>query len=282
MDTGTLALPLHVQTLGLPRGEAETFLLLHGYGGSSFSWRTWVPFLARRGHVVLVDMKGFGAAPRPDDGRYAPTDQAELVLRLIRERELRDLTLVGHSLGGGVALLTALRLMAETPGILDRLVIVAGAAYLQRMPPFVGLARRNRLAGALMRVLGAHFVVRQVLRTIVYDAGTITQQQVEGYANPLRGPDATRVLIETALQIVPPDLAAYAARYRTLDVPALLLWGSHDRVVPLDVGRRLVRELPRAHLAILARCGHLPAEERPEESLRLLEIFLDGSAPRAG
>jgi len=269
-------LPLHVDTLGRPPGEGETFVLLHGYGASSFSWRTWTPTLATRGHVVLVDLKGFGRAPRPDDDRYGPSDQAELVHRLVVERDLRDVTLVGHSLGGGVALIAALRLLDGDPARLRSLVIVAGAAYLQRMPPFVALARRPRLSGTLLRLLGPRFVAREVLRSCVYDVTTVTREQVEGYAAPLRTPHAARGLIRTALHIVPTDLEALAARYREIAVPTLLLWGRYDRVVPLAIGRRLVRAMPNADLVVLEACGHVPAEERPRASIRVLEEFLDG------
>lgn len=268
-------LPLHVESHGLEPGDGDTFVMLHGYGASSFTWRTWTPALERRGHVVLVDLKGFGSAPKPDDGCYAPTDQAELVHRLILQRDLREVTLVGHSLGGGVALLTALRLLDEGAGRLRRLVIVAGAAYVQRMPPFVALARRPRFSGALMRILGERRVARFVLRTIVHDPGCVTRAQVEGYAGPLRGPDARRALMAAACQIVPPELDRLTVRYPELAVPTLLLWGEKDRVVPLEIGRRLERALPEARLVVLERCGHLPAEELPEASLEALELFLD-------
>lgn len=274
-------LPLHVETRGEHRDNAETFLLLHGYGGCSFSWRFWAPALERRGRVHLVDLKGFGASPRPRDSAYAPTDHAELVVDLVRRLDMRNLTIVGHSLGGGVALLTALRLRDTEPHRVRRLVVVAGAAYRQRMPPFVGMAQRPRLARAIVRLLGTRLLIGQVLRTIVYEPGAITRTQIDGYADPLTRPGSVHALLETAAHIVPPDLDRYTERYATLDVPALLMWGDHDQVVPPTIGQRLVRDLPDATLAIIPRCGHLPAEERPEESLRLFEAFLDGSAPRA-
>jgi len=272
-------LPLHVETRGLAQGDGvDSFVLLHGYGGSSFSWRTWAPVLARLGHVVLVDLKGFGSAPKPDDGAYAPTDHAELVHRLILQRDLRRVTLVGHSLGGGIALLTALRLLDDGTGRLHRMVIVAGAAYPQRLPPFVSLARRRRMATALLRLLGARRVVRHVLRTIVYRPEDVTRSQVEGYADPLNTPEARAALITTALQIQPPDLATLVQRYPEIDVPALLVWGRHDPVVPLSVGEALSRALPQARLVVLEECGHLPAEEIPDRSAEILESFLrDGS-----
>lgn len=270
------SLPLWVETLGQPPDAArDVFVLLHGFGGSSFSWRTWTPWLAERGHVVLVDLKGCGRAPKPDDPRYGPTDQAGYVVDLLRERDLSRVTLIGHSLGGGVALLVALALQDRGAlSILKRMVIVSGAAYRQPLPPVVTLARHPRLATALMAVLGPRPVVAQALRAIVFDTTTITGDQISGYAASLGSKDSTRALLRGALQIVPPHLSEVAARYPGLDVPTLLMWGRHDRAVPLWVGERLHAELPRSTLRVLERCGHLPAEELPESSLRVLADFL--------
>jgi pimeloyl-ACP methyl ester carboxylesterase len=272
-------LTLHFEASGPEPGPGvETFVLLHGYGASGFSWRHWAPRLAELGHVILVDLKGFGRSPKPDDGHYAPADQAELIHRLVESQDLLNLTLVGHSLGGGVALLTALRLHDAQKGRLRRLVIVGGVAYEQRLPPFVGLAERPRLGGALFRLVGPRRVVRGVLRSIVHDGSRITDEQVRGYADPLGSREAVRALIDAARQIVPPDLNRVTPRYREIAVPSLLVWGRGDRVVPLTVGQRLAAELPDARLHVLERCGHLPAEELPDESFAVLSDFLTSTA----
>jgi pimeloyl-ACP methyl ester carboxylesterase len=224
-----------------------------------------------------VDLKGFGSAPHPDDDRYAPADQAELVVRMIRGLDLRGVTLVGHSLGGGVALLVALAFRDADADAdrLRRLVIVAGAAYRQRLPPFVSLGRRPRLGRTILRLVGTRRLVRWVVRSIVHDPDAVTPAQVEGYAQPLDSSEARRTLIATAAQIVPPELDATTSRYAEIDVPLLALWGRHDRVVPLWVGERLVESVPGACLTVLEACGHLPAEERPEESLERVLAFVD-------
>lgn len=266
-------LPLHVDV----RGRGRPVLLLHGYAASSFSFREWIPELARRYRVVAVDLKGFGRAPKPDDGRYAPADLAEPVGRLIIAMDLRGLVLVGHSLGGGVALLTALELLdSGEGGRLAGLVSVSGIAYPQRLPPFARLAARPRLARALLAVTPKRLLVRHVLRSVVHEPRSVHRAQVEGYARPLRSAAARRSLVAAGRQIVPPELATVVARYADLDVPALLLRGRQDRVVPAEVGRRLHRALPRSVLHVLESCGHLPAEERPRESLRRVQEFLDG------
>jgi pimeloyl-ACP methyl ester carboxylesterase len=230
--------------------------------------------LAELGHVVSVDMKGSGAAPKPDDGRYSPSDQAALVHRLIESLDLTNITLVGHSLGGGVTLLTALRLLDAESTRLKRFVIVGGAAYPQSMPPFIGLAERPRLSAFLFRLLGSHRIVRTVLRSIVHDKRGVDEAQVRGYSEPLRSPVAVRALIDSARQIVPPDLASIVGRYGEISTPGLLLWGRNDRVVPLSVGERLAAALPNARLHVLDDCGHLPAEELPDESFAILADFL--------
>ena len=275
-------LPLSVESSGLPPGPGtDTFLLLHGYGASSFSWRTWAPFLAERGHVLAVDMKGFGRAPKPDDGRYAPSDQAALMLRLVRERDLARVTLMGHSLGGGVALYVALGLRdAGEAHRLERLVLVAGAAYRQLLPPFVALARRPRISTLALRALGPEMVIAQALRAIVFESSHITRDQIRGYAAPLHAPGSLDALFHAARQILPPDLDRLTPRYSEIDVPTLLLWGRQDNVVPLWVGRRLAGALPRSTLHVLERCGHMPAEERPQESLAALRAFLSAHPSR--
>jgi pimeloyl-ACP methyl ester carboxylesterase len=272
-------LPLHVETVG-PSAEAGTdvFVLLHGYGASSFTWRYLSQELGARGHVVLVDMKGFGAAPKPDDGLYGPQHMAELIHRLILQRGLERVTLVGHSLGGGVALLTALRMVDEGAGRLHRLVLMCSAAYPQRLPPFVTLARWPRLSTMLLAVLGPRRVIRFVLRAIVFDKDAVTRGQVEGYADPLRKRAARRALLWAASQIVPEDIDALTARFPELDVPTLLLWGKHDRVVPLWVGERLAAALPRGELEVLERCGHVPPEELPQRTRDVVAAFLDRTA----
>jgi pimeloyl-ACP methyl ester carboxylesterase len=266
------ALPLHVTELG---EGSETFLFLHGYGGSSFTWRFWTSELAARGRLLLVDLKGFGHAPKPADDEYAPSDHARLIVRLMRELDLRNVTLVGHSLGGGIALLTVLELLDSGEERLARLVLVAAPAYRQRLPPLVPLSRRPRLGAALLRLLGPRRVVRWVLRSIVHDRQGVTEDQVLSYARPLESPEGVHAAMSTGRRILPERIDEIAKRYPEIRLPTLLLWGLGERVVPLWVAQRLASDLPNARLSLLEKCGHIPPEERPAESLSVLLEFLD-------
>ena len=271
--------PLHVETVG----EGPPLVLLHGFAASAFTWRLWAPELARRHTLHLVDLKGFGSSPSPPDRAYGARDQAELVARLVVERGMEGVTLVGHSMGGGISLLTTLLLRDRGEGHrIRRLVSVAGTAYEQPMPPFVGLARRRTLARLLLWALPTRWLVRTVIRSVVHDPDAVTEEQVRGYAEPLRDPGTRHALLETATAILPPDLDRWTARYPELDLPTLLLWGDGDRVVPRSVADRLADDLPDARLVVLPACGHIPPEERPRESRAALEAFLDATSGAVG
>lgn len=266
---------LHVARSGRALDSGvETFALIHGFGASSFTWRHWVPVLEQRGHVVQIDLPACGGSPiRPDLPRD-PVGQSGLVLDILDDIGAGRRTLIGHSLGGGIALHAALRMTeAGTPPA--SLVLVGGAAYPQKLPPFVMAARASTVSCALFRFAGARTVVSQVLRSVVFDPACVTPDMVAGYAHPLERPGVLEALLESALHIQPPDLDRLTARYPEVDAPTLLLWGRHDRVVPSWVGARLARALPWARLTVLERCGHIPHEELPAASVEVLTRFLD-------
>ena len=263
------ALPLHVEEYG--EGPRQ-IMLLHGFAANSYTWRGWIGALAKNHRVWSVELKGHGSAPAPLDDLYSVHDHADLVHRLVLQKDLRQLTLVGHSMGGGLSLLVALRLLDEDR--LERLVLVSGAAFPQRLPPFVSLAARGRLAEWGLRFLPKRLLIRRVLRSIVFDPEGVTDAQVRAYAEPLYSSAHRTALVKTAGGIIPPDLAEVVSRISEIELPTLLLWGRHDRVVPLDVAERLLAALPRAELEVMEDCGHIPSEEWPKESLEIVKKFL--------
>ena len=265
------SLPLDVEQ----RGQGPPLVFLHGFGASRFTFRAWADDLAGANELHLIDLCGCGAAPPPADGRYGPVEQAEVVTRYLCESDLRGVTLIGHSLGGGVAMLAAHRL--HELGQADRLVglvSVAGPAYAQAIPRYIALAQLPLLGALLLRAVGPDRVVRAVLRSIFFDADCVTGVQVEGYAAPMRNPGTRDAVIATARQIVPDRLDDLVAGFGDIGTPTLLLWGRHDHVIPLWVGKRLAHEMQRARLVVLERCGHAPPEECPQESLAAVRKFL--------
>lgn len=249
-------------------------ILLHGFAATNITWRRWLPELEKRFQLHLIELKGHGTAPAPRDGRYSPRDNAEAVVEYIRSLDADRVVLVGHSMGGGVAMLAALALMGDQPRKLSALVSLAGAAYPQQLPPFIAFARKRLLTRLLFWILPKRLLIREVLRRIVVDTSAVDRAQIHAYAAPLQNRPHWDAIIQTALQIIPSDHDEITDRFGSITVPTLALWGRQDNVVPLAVGERLAAELPDARLVVLEGCGHIPTEEKPEESLRALLAFL--------
>ncbi len=268
-------LPLHVTEVSKGDDTGPTFVMLHGFGASSFTWRHWTPKLAGRGRVLCVDYKGFGAAPKPADDRYGPEDQAELVIQLIDHLGLKHLTLIGHSLGGGIALLAAEELCARKTQVLDRLVLISSPAYRQPLPPFVRMSERPRLTRLLIRAIGPRRLIRTVFRSIVRDPDIVTEDMVKSYAQALNTTEGVNAAMAAGRRILPENIDQVSEKIRGVDVPVLLVWGDWERVVPGWTGERLAADLPNSRLVVLERCGHVPPEEKPDESFAVLSTFLD-------
>lgn len=257
------------------RGSGRPIVLIHGFGAHGACWEPWLPELESRHRVLNVDLGGFGRAPAPRGTAYDPLAHALALHRWVRALDLREVVLVGHSLGGGIALLLALRLLDEDANRLGGLVSVAGAAYhVDPEPPFVRFARRPALSRIALALAPKRWLIRAVMSSIVVQQGAVTDDRVRRYAEPFTDAHRRRAMVACARNIVPPELDRLTERFRDLDVPALCLWGRQDPVIPLHHGERLARALPRADLVLLDDCGHLPVEERPESSLAAMRAFL--------
>lgn len=265
-------LPLYWETHGR---EGSPIVLLHGLGTTGYTWSRWVPALSGSHVVKVVELKGFGGAPKPRDNRYSPLDQAALLSRWIVQNDLEDLTLVGHSLGGGVALLTTLDLEAGGQGRIRRLVLLAGIAYPQPLSRYLRLLGTPILGPLVLWALPLETVIRIALRRAYHPSHPISDSHVLAYARPLRTSGGRYALSRSAAQLVTPELESMTGRYEEISVPTLLLWGRNDPVVPLWVGERLAEALPRGRLEIIPDCGHMPQEERPDETLDWLRRFLE-------
>ena len=257
-------------------GKGSPLLLIHGFGASTYTWRHIVPELARNHRVIAVDLKGFGQSDKPLDDRYSVFDQADLLAQLIVDKNLRNLTLVGHSFGGGVALLLALRTDPRIEGRISKLVLLDTIAYPQNVPVFFRLLDVPVVSQLGFGMVPPEVQTRVALRIAYFDNSKIDPDEVETYAAPLKTAAGKHAIIHSARQIVPDGLAELSERYGSIKLPTLILWCDHDRVVPLGIGLKLRRTLPNSTFRLVEDCGHMPQEEQPETTLKLIQAFLRG------
>ncbi len=259
-------------------GQGPPIILLHGFGACAYSWRYLIPPLAARRRVFTIDLKGYGLSDKPRDGHYAVRDQAGMVADFIRTRDLHDLVVMGHSMGGGVTLMTYFKVREDNPGRIKKLVLIDSAGYPQKLPWFIRLAKIPGLSAVISRVLSPRFATALVLKKCYYNKDKITEEQINAYAYYGSLPGAAAAVSRTAKQLVPDDIGALTEKYKTITAPVLVIWGAEDEVVPLSVGRNFERDIPGAKLVILPKCGHIPPEEEPLATRQAIEAFLnDGS-----
>lgn len=251
-----------------------TVVLLHGFGGSHVSWRKVAPDLAAAGfRVATLDLAGFGYSERPAErAAYAPAGQAatvaEVLERLAPELGSGPVHLVGHSFGGGVALAFA----DARPERVRSLVLVDSTLPTHSRAPRASWPLYRPVAYLLLRTLGLRrFFVREALEKAFHDDAQVTRELVDAYRDRLllRGPaGAYRSLTG------PLPRERLTVDLPTIRVPALVVWGTEDALIPMEAGRRAARRLPDARFAALPGCGHLPMEECPEAFLEVVLGFL--------
>jgi len=245
------------------RGEGRPLVFLHGFGASTHTWKHLTPRFADHYKTISLDLKGFGLSPKPADNEYSPEDQADLVTDFIIEKGLTEVTIIAHSLGGAVGLLTAIRLQAEGQKSPHSLVLIDTIAYKQPLPFFIKLLRVPMLGRLFMDVFSEETQVKLMLDVVYHDKTKITKETIAQYANPLKEDSAKRALIKTAQLIMPPRIEEIVSSYRSIYSPTLIIRGQYDRIVPLSIGSRLAGELPNAKLIPPLPAGHAPHEEIP-------------------
>jgi pimeloyl-ACP methyl ester carboxylesterase len=270
---GAGSAPLSIALSFQKYGSGSPIICLHGFGASTYSWRELVPALSKNHEVYLLDLKGFGRSPKPRDGHYSIYDQSKLVLQFIAEHGLTDLTIVGHSFGGGVTLATALELEHSRPGTLRALVLIDAAAYEQSFPGFIRVLRLPLLGPLAQRIVPIGAQVRMVLRKAYFNDGLIPDASVREYAAALHEPGGKDAVRETARQLVPADVDSFSARYSSIRVPTLIIWGGHDEIVPLSVGERLHAAIAGSKFVLVPDAGHIPHEETPDVVRPVVEAF---------
>jgi pimeloyl-ACP methyl ester carboxylesterase len=258
----------------MEKGRGRPILLLHGFATSSYTWHAIMPELAKAHRVIAIDLRGFGASDKPLDDHYSIEDQAGAVQAFIEQEDLRDLTIIGHSFGGGVTLTLALKAEQERQPRIRNIVLVDTIAYRQPVPIFFKLLQVPVVGEVGMTLVPPEVQAGQGLRLAYYDREKITAQDVAEYANTLYSPAAKHALTKTVERIIPDNIDEIASRYKTIKMPTLIVWCEQDKVVPVYLGLRLHEEMRSSEFAIFSQCGHMPQEEKPEDTVRVVQAFL--------
>lgn len=259
----------------LEAGEGPVLLLIHGIAGTADNWREVIEPLARHHTVIAPDLPGHGGS-EPGAGDYSigalASGLRDLLLTLGHERA----TIVGHSLGGGVAM----QLAYQFPEMVERLVLVSSgglgtevslilrAACLPGADPFISVTAGvgSRVGSALGRGLAA----------IGLRPSADVAEVARGYAS-LEDPARRAAFLDTLRAVVGTRgqrVAAADRLYLAEAVPVLIVWGAGDPIIPAVHGEDAHRAIPGSRLEVFEGVGHLPQLEAPGRFIAVLERFL--------
>jgi pimeloyl-ACP methyl ester carboxylesterase len=252
--------------------EAPALVLVHGLFTSHRSFEDVIEPLSARFHVIAPDLPGFGESEKPSPARYAygVEAHAEAVADLIAAFGVGRASVLGHGMGGAVALTLA----ADHRELVQRLVLEDTLAHPHRQ------SFKARLP--LVPVLGG-LVFKQLYGRAIFRSFFGDEMYAEGSGPPLERIDWHYGIFNTpsaresahAVMRATVDTRAVTARLPRIMAPTLIIWGCDDRIYPVQSAHRLAREIPGAKLEIMD-AAHVPHEERPREFLSVLTEFLEG------
>lgn len=248
----------------IENGSGPAIVMIHGFGGQTFSFRYQLQEFSRDHRCVAIDLKGFGYSERPEDGDYSLEEQARLVLRAMDLLSIDKAVLIGHSMGGEVVA----RAAAMAPERVEKLVLVATApgyplwlgprlpfskAFL---PAFARLARRN------------------ARKNLFYDPKSVDLNNIlDEYAKPGRIAGSLNTVWEMWADVRDQPKLDHSK----LTMPVLILWAEKERVLLFDqrLLKWLRKRLPDAEVVTIPRTGHMLLEEQPKAANEALRRFIE-------
>ena len=286
MDTTTVPVPgppeartvrLHGHRLSyIDSGAGPAVLFIHGLLGSNQNWLHLVESLQDRHRVVIPDLFGHGASEKPR-GDYSLGAHAATLRDLLDHLGIARVTLVGHSLGGGIAM----QFCYLFPERVDRLVLVASGGLGRAVSP---LLRAATLPGAewVLPVIASGWVRGRVetlgraVRGVGVRAPSDVREAWRGFTS-LSDADNRRAFLATTRAVVDPGgqtVSAHDHLPAAAGIPTLLVWGTKDRMIPPWHALAAQEAIPGARLELFEGAGHFPHLDEPERFAQVLGEFI--------
>jgi len=253
--------------------KGSAVVLVHGLGGYIENWVYNIGPLAEAHRVYAVDLPGFGQS----DKKPPPRDLFVLV-RFIRDfmeaLGIEKASLVGNSLGGGLALAVA----AEYPERVEKLVLADNAGMGREVITDFNYCSLPLLGELLIRP--SRKASAQLWDKIVYDASKLAPEIKDlgyRYASAPGAKKAMLAALRAGVNICGQKqklVRELLGRLNTLKAPTLVVWGRQDRIIPVSHARIAAGKIPGARLELFDACGHMPMLEYPEKFNRLVLDFL--------
>ncbi len=258
-------------------GTGQPVILIHGFGGSMWQWEHQQHDLSQHFRTLTLDLPGSGLSDKPDID-YLPNQMLDFCVGFMDALHIEKATLVGNSMGAGLAIGTAL----THPTRVDKLVLIDGlpSNVLAKLtsPSFRG-AVESQAPWWLMSFgnwLFGGLATNSVLKEVIHDHSLLTPAVLERSNRNRRRPGIIKPLMAIK-KTLPSWETEFAPRISDISHPTLIIWGEQDRVFPAAVGAELHHRIRGSTLVIIPKAGHMPQWERPELVNRSLIEYIHSS-----
>src|SRR4051794_33801353 len=264
-------------------GEGPLLVLLHGIASTADTWAPVAAALAARHTVLAPDLLGHGDSAKPR-GDYSLGAYASGVRDLVAALGYERATVVGHSLGGGIAMQFAY----QFPERIERLVLISSGGLGREVHPIL---RAATLPGSelVLALLGGGWLraTGGAMRGALARLGLKTGEGLGGGTARVRSPagaGARGAFVQTARAAIDAGgqrVSAPDRLYLAAELPTLIVWGGRDPIIPADHGRAAHAAIPGSRLEVFPRAGHFPHREEPARFVSVLERFMAETEPAA-
>lgn len=262
-------------------GSGPVVLLLHGLGCDHTTWSPVIDTLAERYTVLAPDLLGHGASDKPR-ADYSVGGYANGMRDLLTVLGIDKVTVVGHSFGGGVAMQFAYQFPERT----ERMMLVASGGLGPEVSPAIRAITTpgfHQLMGVLT-LPGVRHVGVAGMRTLAAAPlpGTSDLAEVADIYDSFKDPRARAAIRQVVRAVVDwrGQLVTMADRaYLTEAMPMSVVWGSHDRVIPVSHADNAASLAPKASVEVIAGAGHFPHKDHPERFAAILDDFVRTTRP---
>ncbi|HWE60499.1 MAG TPA: acetoin dehydrogenase dihydrolipoyllysine-residue acetyltransferase subunit [Chloroflexota bacterium] len=245
--------------------QTPPLVFLHGLGGSQSTWQMVLPALAAHRRVCALDLPGHGQSdkPAPATADYTLAGLADAVVQALRTLHLSPAVLVGHSLGGAVAM----QIVLAHPGVAHGLVLVDSAGLGDEISPELF----ERIEAPPSRE-----EARRLLELFFHDPRFVLESGIdESHEQRLQpGADEAVRAVAAASMSRQGQHTGLPARLGELQLPVLIIWGARDRVIPAAHAAAAASALPGAQVVLLEESGHVPQVESAGAVARAIEGFV--------
>jgi len=248
--------------------EKKVFVLIHGFLSSCFSFRHLIPMLSKEGTVLVVDLPPFGKSGKGLNYTYSYNNFANIVISMIEHFQFKSIYLIGHSMGGQISLYAA----KKAPHLVNKIILLCSSGYLGKSQRHLFWSSYIPFFHLIVKRKFAKQGVMQSLTDVVYDGSLIDDQMMKGYEEPFTNNNEIFRALTKMIRDREGDLSPQEVR--NISVPTLLIWGEEDKIIPIDVGKRLHSDLQNSLFISYPKTGHLIPEEIPAKIYENIMSFI--------